>query len=99
MPSQNSAAPASLQAELRRYSQLQRRAEILFSEVEIRVLSAWAKSRRTPPPTTLGEAILLVARIGGYINRNNDPPPGHELMWYGYQNLTLMCMGYELRET
>ncbi|MGB5493661.1 MAG: IS4 family transposase [Sedimenticolaceae bacterium] len=73
-------------------------AQILFSEVEIQVLSAWAKNNRAKPPATLGSVILLVARIGGYTNRNNDPPPGHELMWYGYQNLNLMCMGYELRE-
>ncbi len=73
-------------------------AEVLFSEVEIRVLGAWAKNVQAKPPTTLGEAVRLVARIGGYTHRNNDPPPGHELMWYGYQNLTLMCMGYELRE-
>ena len=73
-------------------------AQILFSEVEIQVLSAWANINRAKPPVTLGSAILLVARIGGYTNRNNDPPPGHELMWYGYQNLNLMCMGYELRE-
>jgi len=36
--------------------------------------------------------------IGGYTNRNNDPPAGHELMWYGYQNLMMMSMGYELRD-
>ncbi len=74
-------------------------AEILFSDVEIRVLGAWAHTVRAKPPMTLGEAMLLVARIGGYTNRNNDPPPGHELMWYGYQNLNLMCMGFELQES
>lgn len=73
-------------------------AEVLFSEVEIKVLSAWAGTVRAKPPANLGEAVLLVARIGGYLNRNNDPPPGHELMWHGYQNLTLMCMGFALNE-
>ena len=72
-------------------------AEVMFSDIEIRVLSAWAKTVSAKPPTSLGEAIILVARLGGYTNRNNDPPPGHELMWYGYQNLNLMCMGYELQ--
>lgn len=73
-------------------------AEVVFSDVEIRVLSAWAKTVNAAPPSTLGEAVVLVARIGGYTNRNNDPPPGHELMWYGYQLLIGMCIGYELRE-
>ena len=31
-------------------------------------------------------------------NRKPDPPPGHELMWYGYQFLIVMCPGYELRD-
>jgi hypothetical protein len=73
-------------------------AEILFSDIEIEVLSAWANSRRyTRPPNNLGEAVRLTAMLGGYIGRKHDPPPGHELMWYGYQYLTALCVGYELR--
>src|SRR5437660_1082741 len=34
-----------------------------------------------------GEAIRLVAKIGGYLGRNNDPPPGHQLIWQGYAAL------------
>ena len=72
-------------------------AEVLFSDIEIAVLSAWAHTRRyAKPPANLGDAVRLTAMIGGYIGRKHDPPPGHELMWYGYQNLTMMCMGYEL---
>ena len=73
-------------------------AEVLFSDIEIRVLAGWAKTVGAKAPITLGEAVRLVARIGGYINRNNDPPPGYELMWFGYQLLTAMCTGYELRK-
>lgn len=73
-------------------------AEVLFSDLELKVLTAWANSRHyTQPPRNLGEAIRLTAMIGGYIGRKHDPPPGHELMWYGYQYLALMCLGYELR--
>ena len=75
-------------------------AEVLFSDIEIKVLSAWANTRRyAKPPSNLGEAIRLTAMIGGYIGRKHDPPPGHELMWYGYQNLVMMCVGYELGKT
>ena len=73
-------------------------AEILFSDTEILVLGGWARRMSTKPPTLLGEAVRLVARIGGYANRKHDPPPGHELMWYGYQFLIAMCTGYELRD-
>ena len=45
-----------------------------------------------------GEAVRLVARIGGNLRRNNDPPPGHQLIWQGYAALQFMSLGYELRE-
>ena len=70
-------------------------AEVLFSDIEIIVLGGWAGTVGAKPPKTLGEAVLLVARLGGYTNRKRDGPPGHELMWFGYQNLNLMCLGYE----
>jgi len=35
-------------------------------------------------PILLGEAVLLVAKIGGYLDRTNDPPPGHQILWQGY---------------
>lgn len=73
-------------------------AEILFSAVEIKVLTAWANTRRyARPPKNLGEAIRLTAMLGGYIGRNNDPPPGHQVMWRGYDYLSSLCVGYELR--
>ena len=73
-------------------------AELLFSELELTVLGAFARSRSLAPPTHLGEAVRMVARLGGYLARNHDPPPGHQLMWYGYTTLKGMCAGYELRD-
>jgi hypothetical protein len=50
------------------------------------------------PPELLGEAVLLVATIGGYLNRKKDLPPGHQILWQGYSNLQLMCAGILLLE-
>lgn len=74
--------------------------ELLFSDLELRVLGDFAQTRRRPHPrpTQLGKAVRLVAILGGYLNRNNDPPPGHQLMWHGYATLTTMCMAYQLRD-
>ena len=72
--------------------------ELLFSELEITVLGAFAQSRGLPAPNTLGEAVLMVARLGGYLARKHDPPPGHQLMWHGYTTLTSMAAGYALRD-
>ena len=50
------------------------------------------------PPSLLGEAVILVAKIGGYLGRNNDPPPGHQLLWQGYAEFQFMCLGFALLE-
>ena len=47
----------------------------------------------------LGEAVTLVARIGGYLNRKKDLPPGHQILWCGYADLQLMCAGFLLLES
>ena len=57
------------------------------------------KKKGLKPPSTLGEAVRLVARMGGYLGRANDPPPGHQLMWQGYSQLQLMCEGFTLRDS
>jgi hypothetical protein len=50
------------------------------------------------PPSLLGEAVTLVANIGGYLGRNSDPPPGHQLLWQGYAKFQFMCLGFALME-
>ena len=72
-------------------------ADVLFSDLETEVLKAYADANRLKPPTNLGETVLLVARLGGYLGRKHDPPPGHQLTWHGYRTLTSMCEGYALR--
>jgi hypothetical protein len=72
-------------------------AEVLFSDLEIEVLKAYAVKKKRTAPTQLGEAIRLVAQIGGYLGRTKDPPPGHQLMWEGLFQLGLLCEGFALR--
>src|SRR5919201_2542668 len=57
------------------------------------------KKKRLKSPSTLRDAVRLVARIGGYLGRKNDPEPGHQLMWEGYSQLLLMCEGFALRDS
>lgn len=70
--------------------------EVIFSDLEIKVLAAYAKKKHYSSPNCLGEAVKLVAKLGGYLARANDPPPGHQIMWKGYAILQLMCEGFEL---
>ncbi len=39
----------------------------------------------TPP--TLGEALIWIAKLGGYIGRTSDPPPGMISLWRGWQRV------------
>jgi len=70
-------------------------AEVLFSDLEIQVLQL-AQKKRLTAPLLLGQAVRLVAKLGGYLGRAHDPPPGHELMWQGYAYLQMMCDGFVL---
>ena len=71
-------------------------AEIFFSDIEIKVLHAYAKKNKLPSPVKVNEAVRIVANIGGYLGRKNDPPPGHQIVWQGYRELQFMCLGFGL---
>jgi hypothetical protein len=75
------------------------KAETLFSDLEIRVMRLYANKKRLPIPTNLGEAVRLVARLGGYLNRGHGPPPGAEVLWRGTIYLTALCDGVVLAES
>lgn len=73
--------------------------EVLFSDIEIRVLRAFAHTRKdVKHPEKLGDAVRIVAKLGGYLGRKNDGPPGHQRMWIGYVLLQGMCSGFLLHE-
>jgi len=71
--------------------------DVMFSDLEIEVLNAYAQKKSLDPPDSVGAAVKLVAKMGGYLGRAGDPPPGHQIMWRGYKKLQLMCEGYVLR--
>jgi Druantia protein DruA/Transposase DNA-binding/Transposase Tn5 dimerisation domain len=71
-------------------------AEVLFTDIEVQLLQAFAEQNGLPPPARLGSAVRLVAKLGGYIGRNTDPPPGHQILWQGFTALQLMTLGASL---
>ena len=70
--------------------------EVMFTDVEIGVLQDFAKDNKLPVPDNLGAAVVTVAITAGYLNRNNDPPPGYQKIWEGYIRLVNMSQAYEL---
>lgn len=71
-------------------------AQALFCDIEIDVLTAYAKKKGVTFTNQLNNAVRLVARLGGYIERGTQPPPGHQIMWRGYALLQVMCEAFSL---
>jgi len=72
---------------------------VFFDEWEVKVLEALERDkgkRGKKPPFSLGEAIILVARQGGYLARSSDPPPGPKCIWKGILYLYALTAGYRL---
>ncbi len=51
-----------------------------------------------PPTGTLASYITKVARLGGYLARTRDPPPGNIVMWRGLARLTDIALGAALMQ-
>ncbi len=71
-------------------------ADTVLDDTEITVLADIAQDRQlTLDPYTLGGALVILAILGGYLNRTNDPPPGPTYMWRGQAKLAAQADAYE----
>ena len=73
-------------------------AELMFTDMELRFLADYAADATLPAPCDLAGAVRLVAILGGYQNRKHDPPPGHQLMWRGYERMSSATLGYRIAQ-
>ena len=72
-------------------------AQLTFTDMELRFLTDFAADAALPAPCHLAGAVLVVALLfGGYRNRKHDPPPGHQLMWRGYERMGAATLGYQI---
>jgi hypothetical protein len=51
------------------------------------------KGHRPPRQKTLPDYLTKIARLGGYLARAKDPPPGNTVMWRGLSRLTDVKLG------
>jgi hypothetical protein len=61
-----------------------------FEEFEWKALCCFINNTPTPPPEppTLGEAMRMVASLGGFLGRKSDGNPGTQTLWRGLERLT-----------
>jgi len=70
--------------------------DLMFTDLQLRVLRNLALEHQLQSPTDLALAIALVARLGGYQPSNKRPDPGVEVMWRGYRRLEVSTTSVEL---
>lgn len=65
--------------------------EIVLQKHEWQALYCISHQTPTPPsnPPTMEEAILMIAKLGGFLGRKNDGKPGVKVIWRG-----LMCLHF-----
>lgn len=71
-------------------------AETMLSDIEVTVLKEFFKGKNARPLTNIYSAIVLISKLGGYLDRRADPPPGHQVFWIGYMLFQSMCKGAKL---
>ena len=79
--------------------------EKVFTPTEIEILDRLAGNKpsvpKTPAPKrkrTVSHYLAEIAKLGGYLARANDPPPGNMVIWRGLTRLTDIQLGFDLRE-
>jgi hypothetical protein len=59
--------------------------DLIFSEIEWKTLYRTGNRTKTVPekPPTMEQAVLLVARLGGFAGAKSDGSPGLKVIWIG----------------
>ena len=72
--------------------------DIALAPVEIKVLDK-LRPDKTKSPKTLSHYLVKLAKLGGYLARNNDGPPGPTVIWRGLARLHDVVFGFQIAES
>ena len=68
----------------------------LFEDDEWKPVYMIAKNEAPPEtPPSLGDFTIMVASLGGYLNRKCDGPPGPKTMWVGLQRMVDFALAWK----
>jgi hypothetical protein len=68
-----------------------------FTRLETQILDAMIQPPSGQPSTTFAGYLNKLARLGGYLARRQDAPPGNKVVWRGLGRLTDLALGAHLR--
>jgi Transposase DNA-binding/Transposase Tn5 dimerisation domain len=69
-------------------------AKLVFTDIEMKLLEHLVPTQSESKKKTVGRYLTLLARLGGYLNRKQDLPPGNVVLWRGISRLTDIHLGY-----
>lgn len=69
-------------------------ATLVFTDVEMKLLEHLVPAKDGSDQQTVGDFLIRLARLGGYLNRTRDAPPGNMVLWHGMARLTDIHLGY-----
>lgn len=69
--------------------------ELVFTDLELRILDRLVADKPTAQlqQPLLSHYLIKLARLGGYLARNSDHPPGNETIWRGLTRLVDIQLG------
>jgi hypothetical protein len=71
---------------------------VFFEQAEWQALSCYHHRTPTPPatPPSLGEAMRMLAKLGGFLGRKGDGHPGATVLWRGLDKLAFITNTYTI---
>ena len=72
-------------------------AEVALTKAEVKILDRLAGEADPPARPTVSHYLVAIAKLGGYLARAKDPPPGNMVIWRGLTRLMDIHLGFELR--
>lgn len=69
-----------------------------LTEIEVKILDRLIPDRKGEKNTSLAGYFLKIAKLGGYLARKSDLPPGNTVVWRGIKKLIEIQRGFEIAE-
>ena len=73
--------------------------EAVFTHPERILLERATPQKRKNAPRDLAFYMIALARLGGYLDRNSDPPPGTTGIWRRFTRLADLDEGFRAAQT
>lgn len=69
-------------------------AGLVFTETEMKLLEHLEPMKDNRESRTVGDFLIRLAKLGGYLGRSRDAPPGNMVLWRGIARLTDIHLGF-----